>query len=362
MNRLEDKFKDAFDHFEPEVDPGVWTKISTQLPSAPASVPGGSSAVKGLVARLGVKGLSAIIAAAAITVTAVYFGVVKQETPVQPVVSGSSVQEPAETAVVSAPVPSQNFDNQIDIKPEANTVNEKTTVVSGTQEQHTQGNSNDRLISPTASTGTTVVASGDAVKSQHPAQPAVSTPKIIDNEPAKSNPAPVQTPVQVNTNPSPVLIVSTTTGFAPFTVTALTNQQGKKADFDFGDGYATGNQFSTSHTYEKPGDYTLQCLVDGITLTREIHVTGTVPSAFSPNGDGINDIFEIENTDGFQLEVKIYTRSGRQVYSAKGDKITWDGRLPDGSVAEPGTYLYDIFATSGDGSSWKQKGSLHLFK
>lgn len=53
MSRFEDQFKNAFDHFEPEVDPKLWQQISQQLPSAPQN-PGASSSAgtagKGILA------------------------------------------------------------------------------------------------------------------------------------------------------------------------------------------------------------------------------------------------------------------------------------------------------------------------
>ena len=360
MNRIEDKFKDAFDHFEPEVDPGVWTKISAELPSAPSSVSGGSSAVKGLAAKLGVKGIAAIVAAAAITVSVVYYSATREKSLPSPV-SSTSVQEqgeqsePLQEAVADA---AQNT-------PSSN----NSTTVSGTsdspevveEQRNNSGHTEERIVNPNASTGTTTAAGGEAVKSQQTPAQAVSSPVSNTQEPEKTPSPTSSAPVPANNNPSPVLIVSGTNGFAPLTITALTNQQGKNADFDFGDGSTADNRISAVHTYDKAGDYNLQCVVDGITLIKTIHIAGSVPTAFSPNGDGINDQFEIENTDDIQLEIRIFTRSGKQVFSGKGTKISWDGRLQDGRMADPGTYLYDIFATSGDGSSWKQKGSLHLF-
>ncbi len=360
MNRLEDKFKDAFDHFEPEVDPGVWTKISAELPTSPASVTSGSTAVKGIAAKLGVKGIAALIAAAAISVSAVYYFSSRNNNHPAPEVTEQTIQRQE-----SAPAPT------IDV--EATTAENTSSDNAGSTEQtspavpqqevnHTPGTADQRIQHPAASTGTTAMAGGEVVQSQHSPAPAVNPIKSISQDMSASSPANPSTPVPViNNNPSPVLIVSSTTGFAPLTITVLTNQQGKNADFDFGDGSVSGHRFSATHTYEKAGDYTLQCVVDGISLSKTIHVAGSVPTAFSPNGDGINDLFEVENGDEIQLEIRIFTRSGRPVFTGKGTRISWDGMMPDGSRAEPGTYLYDIFANPDGAPAWKQKGSLHLF-
>ncbi|MBK7964963.1 MAG: hypothetical protein IPK10_06530 [Bacteroidetes bacterium] len=76
MSRFEDQFKNAFDHFEPEVDPKLWQQISQELPSAPQN-PGAQgaagSAGKGILAQLGIKGVAAILTAASLTVLGVNY-------------------------------------------------------------------------------------------------------------------------------------------------------------------------------------------------------------------------------------------------------------------------------------------------
>lgn len=73
MSRFEEQFKNTFEHFEPEVDPKLWQNISQQLPSTPQVHPGASSAGKSIIAKLGVKGIAAILAASAITVLSIVY-------------------------------------------------------------------------------------------------------------------------------------------------------------------------------------------------------------------------------------------------------------------------------------------------
>jgi gliding motility-associated-like protein len=53
-----------------------------------------------------------------------------------------------------------------------------------------------------------------------------------------------------------------------------------------------------------------------------------IPNAFSPNGDGINDVWNIIGKDSFpDIEVTIYNRWGQAVWkSARGYPVPWDGR------------------------------------
>ena len=96
--------------------------------------------------------------------------------------------------------------------------------------------------------------------------------------------------------------------------------------------------------------------------TIKITVLNDLGSAFSPNGDGINDNFIVGGDDIRDLTVNIFDRSGKRVYSGNTNNCLWDGSLNDGQKAETGTYFYDIFATTVDGENFKQKGTINLFR
>jgi gliding motility-associated-like protein len=64
-----------------------------------------------------------------------------------------------------------------------------------------------------------------------------------------------------------------------------------------------------------------------------------IPNAFSPNGDGINDLFQAKG-ENFQLtQMLIYNRWGEQVY--RSNTPYWDGRIK-GKKAQQGVYFYLI--------------------
>lgn len=71
--------------------------------------------------------------------------------------------------------------------------------------------------------------------------------------------------------------------------------------------------------------------------------TVKIPEGFSPNGDGVNDTFEIINTSGFSSEVKIFDRWGKLLYSNDNYQNDWAAAtLPDGtyySVVKVGKIL-----------------------
>jgi gliding motility-associated-like protein len=74
-----------------------------------------------------------------------------------------------------------------------------------------------------------------------------------------------------------------------------------------------------------------------------------VYNVFSPNGDGINDYFEIENAERFpEMVVEVYSRWGDMLFQSKGyeDGSRWDGTAR-GKDAPVGTYYYVIIPYSG---------------
>lgn len=67
-----------------------------------------------------------------------------------------------------------------------------------------------------------------------------------------------------------------------------------------------------------------------------------IPSAFSPNGDGINDKWVIQNLQNYEgCTVTVFSRYGDEVFRSKGYNIEWDGSK-NGKRVNPGTYYYLI--------------------
>ncbi len=62
----------------------------------------------------------------------------------------------------------------------------------------------------------------------------------------------------------------------------------------------------------------------------------------TPNGDGVNDLWVVENIDAYPNNtVQIFDRAGRMLFSKKGYNNTWDGMV-NGQVLAEGTYYYII--------------------
>ncbi|RYU86865.1 T9SS type B sorting domain-containing protein [Mucilaginibacter terrigena] len=68
----------------------------------------------------------------------------------------------------------------------------------------------------------------------------------------------------------------------------------------------------------------------------------TIPSTFTPNNDGTNDLWNIEALETYpQAVISIFTRGGKQVFQSKGYSTPWNGKL-NGKPLPAGTYYYTI--------------------
>jgi gliding motility-associated-like protein len=72
-----------------------------------------------------------------------------------------------------------------------------------------------------------------------------------------------------------------------------------------------------------------------------------VPNAFSPNGDGINDVWAIPAlVDFYNCTVDVFDRSGQPVFHSTGYNQPWDGTY-HGKPVPFGTYYYIINPKNG---------------
>jgi len=67
-----------------------------------------------------------------------------------------------------------------------------------------------------------------------------------------------------------------------------------------------------------------------------------VPNTFTPNGDGINDLWEVKGLIAYQNAViDVFDRYGQKVFHSVGYGSSWDGSC-NGRIIPPGTYFYVI--------------------
>jgi gliding motility-associated-like protein len=120
--------------------------------------------------------------------------------------------------------------------------------------------------------------------------------------------------------------------------------------WDFGDG-TTSTDRDPIHDFERPGTYQVNLKIvspDGCLheITLEVTVETDfyiyVPNAFTPDGDGLNECFEIKGVGFDAFEIKIFDRWGNQVFFSDNVENCWDGTM-NGQLAPQGVYTYAIF-------------------
>ncbi len=121
---------------------------------------------------------------------------------------------------------------------------------------------------------------------------------------------------------------------------------------------------------ERPGEYTsrvvatyLQCR-NVFTAEQYIRVDSSlleIPNVFTPNGDGVNDYFQVKALSLKLFSGKILNRWGRVVFEWTDPKVLekgWNGQYQnDGQPAPTGTYYYIISATGYDDKVYKGKSN-----
>jgi gliding motility-associated-like protein len=67
----------------------------------------------------------------------------------------------------------------------------------------------------------------------------------------------------------------------------------------------------------------------------------TLPNVFTPNGDGINDLYYIKNAcpAGDYLLI-IFNRWGNEIYRSTDTNQGWNGRNKSGTEVSEGTYYF----------------------
>lgn len=121
--------------------------------------------------------------------------------------------------------------------------------------------------------------------------------------------------------------------------------------WNFSDG-GINNSTDPTHTFSDVGVYPVTLVVTGAegcadSLTKEVIVRWDVklfvPTAFSPNKDGVNDVFRpsiIGPVDTFRMQ--IFDRWGNLLFQSTDPAIGWEGEARSGKRLDEGIYIYTL--------------------
>lgn len=168
-------------------------------------------------------------------------------------------------------------------------------------------------------------------------------------------------------------VFSPDTGYAPAKISFINRSTGDGLNsfhWDFGDGYQA-NEASPAHVYRLPGAYTVRLIAANIQTTcadtldyNYVFIDSIVmfiPNAFTPNGDGVNDVFGVLDRNFASFEIWIYNRWGQLVFESKDAKFSWDGRL-NGEFLQSGNYPYIIRGLGKNAKPYHYEGEIRLIR
>lgn len=137
--------------------------------------------------------------------------------------------------------------------------------------------------------------------------------------------------------------------------------------WDFGDGFGASVQ-APSHTYSGIEDsylVTLEvtnangCVGQGTKMV-ELFSEIVVPNIFTPDNDGINDVFFIKAIGVKEYDLQIFNRWGNLVFTSNSPNVIWDGKS-HGKLMEEGVYFYKLKASSNT-KEYHYQGNITLIR
>jgi gliding motility-associated-like protein len=154
---------------------------------------------------------------------------------------------------------------------------------------------------------------------------------------------------------------------------------GKRCEWHFDDGTTLKNcDLQVEHIYTESGCFNPFLIVmnrdlpecrDTAYLETCIPIDDAseleIPNVFSPNGDGINDFFQVKAQTLRSFNGMIVNRWGRTVYewtNWQDYEAGWDGKINGGSDASPGVYYFVIKAVGMDDQEYEEQGPVHLVR
>jgi gliding motility-associated-like protein len=137
----------------------------------------------------------------------------------------------------------------------------------------------------------------------------------------------------------------------------------------FGDNTGTSDLINPNYTYSAPGEYPVwlyaysqNSCIDSTTVNIHINFAGyAIPSAFSPNNDGLNDVLFVRGGPFVEYEMRIFNSWGQQIFISNSQTIGWDGTYK-GKDAQEGVYVLIFKGKIADGTEINYSGDITLVR
>lgn len=168
------------------------------------------------------------------------------------------------------------------------------------------------------------------------------------------------------------------TGIVPATINLTSNSTGNTKQVWMLNGAPLDSNSTYSHLFNQAGEYDMILIATNdngcpdtavvkIIISDTLHVI--FPNVITPNGDGLNDNFDVKQVGVESIEITFFNRWGEIVNSAKEDNIStpvvslWDGTVAfGGAYCSDGTYFYVAVIKDLKGAVKSVKGFVQVFR
>tara|TARA_Y100000782_G_scaffold115416_1_gene158062 strand:+ start:1477 stop:6072 length:4596 start_codon:yes stop_codon:yes gene_type:complete len=139
------------------------------------------------------------------------------------------------------------------------------------------------------------------------------------------------------------------------------------------DGLSHPNSNQTTASPTQTTDYTVTVSdpATGCNYKRTVHIEVVeiicgepeifVPSAFTPDGDGQNDVLYVRGKNVKDLEFNIYNRWGEKVFESSNQQRGWDG-VYNNQLVDQAVFVYYLDVTCIDGQKYFKKGDVTVIR
>ena len=366
LENIEEVFKEAFDGFEANDDPSVWSNIQSTIGSSAASTTAAGVAGKSLALKIvaGVIALGTVVTGVYIVPT--LFGN-EEEAVIEKTVVDESTEEKNNIVI-------ENRKEELVSENHTKEVVEQSVVENNLIKEDTESRSEN--FSETGSskhTGEMVASVKEqesnsiiAESSQENTSEGNSTTVKAENFKQKEKSIAVETK---EVKPLVAIISSNKkSGKAPLDVVFdVDGENIVSYSWDFRDGSEGSNSSNPIHTFNTPGVYNVMLVVvdenaNSKQIPYQIKVekenTATInetaiPRKFSPNGDGVNDVLKIEGANIKKFQATVYKMNGDKVYEWRTLEGFWDGGDMNGNKVDNGIYYLQVIFSGEDGQQLK---------
>ena len=134
--------------------------------------------------------------------------------------------------------------------------------------------------------------------------------------------------------------------------------------------FITSSDKNPTITYDNRGNYPVTFMVTTNhgcmdTITKIVKVDDEflvyIPNAFSPNGDGINDVFHVKGLGIGKFEMTIFDRWGQIIFRTNDIQKSWDGTFK-GEPCNSSVYVFSVNFKDLDGRVYQKMGHVSLIK